>query len=89
MHDWTLQSIHVDWARGMAKIELKDSMSVVRFIEINELKSVTILRRSPWGESVSINEAICLVNERGEHTLVVEMQSGDSIRVEAGFISKL
>ncbi|WP_025261929.1 hypothetical protein [Pseudomonas cichorii] len=89
MHDWTLQSIHVDWARGVAKIELKDSMSMVRFIEINELKSVTIPRRNPWGESVSINEAIYLVNEGGEHALIVEMQSGDYIKVEAGFISKL
>jgi hypothetical protein len=89
MHDWTLQSIHVDWISGIAKIELKDSTSMIRTIEVKDLMNVTIPRRNPWGESVSVNEAIHSVEDvTKEHLLTIEMQSGDLIKVEAGFISK-
>ena len=90
MHDWALQSIHVDWASGIAYIELKDSASNVRAIEIKDLRNMVIPKKNPWGKSFSVNEATHNIDDvTKEHHLVIEMQSGDLIKVEAGFISKV
>lgn len=62
---------------------------MTRAIEVKDLMNITVPRRNPWGESVSVNEAIHSVNHvTQEHLLTIEMQSGDLIKVEAGFISK-
>lgn len=42
----------------------------------------------PWGPSASINEARLLASSDGKpFMLEIEMQSGDTIRVEAGAFS--
>lgn len=90
MHDWTLRSIHVDWASGMVKIEVEDSASLIRVVEVKDLLSIAIPKKSPWGKSVSVNEVTYGINEMTKkHLMIIEMQSGDLIKVEAGFISKV
>lgn len=90
MHDWTLLSIHIDWPSGNARLEIKDPTSTIRILEIRELLQITVPRRNPWGESISINESTQSTGEDTKvHKLSIEMQSGDVIQIEAGFISKL
>jgi hypothetical protein len=82
LHDATLVSVSVDWVLGSASIHLRPvsragAPSAVT-IEASGIRHVEIPRRSPWGPSVSVNQVI---GESGR--LVIEVQSGDSIVVEA------
>jgi hypothetical protein len=77
LHDATLLTITVDWAEGTASVRLHPYSGMVT-IEASGLSHLDIPRRHPWGPSVSVNE-VTLV----DRTLRVEMQSGDTLVIEA------
>lgn len=89
MHDWTLQEIYVNWASASAKIEFLDSESKKRTINIEGLIFINSPRKNPWGESVSVNEVVRATSNEGRFMLSIEMQSGDTIELEAAFISDI
>jgi hypothetical protein len=82
LHDATLVSVSVDWALGSASIHMRpgrrEGAPSAATIEASGIRNVEIPRRSPWGPSVSVNHVAC---ENGR--LVIEVQSGDWIVVEA------
>ncbi|GAB2538996.1 hypothetical protein [Rufibacter soli] len=83
LHDSSIKEISIDWERKILTIEI--STTALSFPEIRraliKAENVTSLlcpMKSPWGKSESINE----VKQIGEK-LEIEMQSGDTIVIEA------
>lgn len=88
MHDWTLVSLVIDWFKGMLTITFRNSNSDEVSLLAHGLADLKIPKKEEWGESVSVNEVEGLIIlENGNHYLVIEMQSGDKIELEAKFIS--
>ena len=80
-HDATLEAIVVEWAEATAEVRLQlvgGSPAVLRF---TALRSLHVPRLEPWGPSVSVNTVRAAAAPGG--AVEVEMQSGDTIRVEA------
>lgn len=77
-HDATIVGIDVDWAAGTFVIGLRPVGA--REIEIHGvgMRDCVIPRHQPWGSSVSVNHLL-----RSENTLTIEMQSGDTLTLEA------
>jgi hypothetical protein len=83
MHDWSLLSLNVDWAAGAARIVVR-SPSGEASIRATGLYELHAPRRRSWGPSASINTVKGPTQGTDEHTsLIIEMQSGDSIRIVA------
>jgi hypothetical protein len=85
MHDWTLQSLIVDWGNGEVRVSIRapDGQTDLRAAGLQELR---IPRAQLWGQSSSINTVegpIPLQN--GLSCLKIEMQSGDQIEIVAGY----
>lgn len=66
-----------DWADGTASVRLQPSGPEV-VIEATGVSRLEVPRRQPWGPSVSVNEAILI-----DRTVRLEMQSGDTLVIEA------
>jgi hypothetical protein len=88
MHDWVLVSINLSWASAKVEIEFVDSESKRRKMVAEDLSFINIPRRSPWGGSVSVNEVSRETVEENRVRLLIEIQSGDVIELEAGSISE-
>jgi hypothetical protein len=83
MHDWSLLSLNVDWAAGDARVVLRSPSGEVS-IRASELRELHAPRHRPWGPSASINAVNGPIQGPDEQaSLVIEMQSGDSIRIVA------
>ena len=87
MHDWTLESIDVDWHHAVVKMRLNGPISASTVIARN-FSEIVVPRQNAWGPSDSVNSV------RGPEfrsanmqSLEIEMQSGDLIRVVAETIS--
>ena len=80
LHDATLKSLEVDWASGELRCNFQVSIgerTTVRLLA-HGLTSLKCPRQSPWGRSVSVNNA--KADKRGKEVLlIIEMQSGDVI----------
>ena len=79
LHDASLSTVVVSWAELKCSFELalvNQSRGVLVFVGVRDLH---LPHRDPWGPSESVN-ALRFPNP-GEFE--IEMQSGDSIRVEA------
>lgn len=87
MHDWTLLSIHLDWAAAEATLLLFDPTSAQRRVVARGLSAFHLEREEPWGPSNSIDEMTEVVGESGQPlVLSMQMQSGDWIRLSAASI---
>jgi hypothetical protein len=84
LHDAVLKELTVDWASRTCVAEVSafvdglKSPAQERRIVWRRIEEVVVPRRAPWGDSVHINSAR---EEDGQ--FVIEMQSGDVIRVAA------
>ena len=84
LHDAVLKELRFDWATGVCVAELvafTDGLqkpSRPAKLVWNKTGEVVVSRRSPWGSSVCVN---CAREEVG--WFVLEMQSGDMIRITA------
>lgn len=83
LHDATLLSVHVDWADGLATIELESSPDVVLKLMALGLREFSLTKREEWGPSVSVNGVALETNDAGELTVRIEMQSGDRVKLVA------
>lgn len=83
MHDFTLLNISVEWATGIAKVELLNNDSLEVFISIDGLVMMKVPRLNEWGESISINSTKLGFSSCGNMSLDIEMQSGDTIEIIA------
>jgi hypothetical protein len=84
MHDWILISILVEWTKGTVIITFDtyefNSVSLIA----EGLIEIIIPKHEEWGRSVSINEACGPIQlENGNYRLKLEIQSGDTIVLEA------
>jgi hypothetical protein len=83
MHDWTFQSISVDWKAGTATFSLTWSGNSVALVA-HGVRDLHIPRRFDWGPSVSVNKSHGPSPiEDGLLRFSMEMQSGDTIEVVA------
>lgn len=88
MHDWTLLSIHIDWAAAEATLIVLDRTSTERRVVARGLRFFQLERDEPWGSSSSINEMSQRAGEAEQPlALSLQMQSGDWIRLGAASIS--
>ena len=85
LHDAVLSRLVVDWARAACVLELhaftrpeEDARPCeLRFARVTRLE---VAHASPWGESASVHHG----RHEKRDVYVLEMQSGDVIRLEAG-----
>jgi hypothetical protein len=87
LHDAVLKTITADWQERVCIATLSafleaDRATVDCAIRWEGVTSVQISHRSPWGESLNVNQQRV---ESGED-FVLEMQSGDEIRVVAAAV---
>ncbi len=90
LHDATLESITFRWEHGEVVLSLRTGVEGwPRLLLIASGASLVVCpRREPWGHSVSINSVAASQAETTTGTkqsLSIEMQSGDTISVEAHF----
>ncbi|MBI1381751.1 MAG: hypothetical protein GC161_11770 [Planctomycetaceae bacterium] len=91
LHDATLESIHMDWEHGDVVLSLRkgsDSWPMLQMIA-SGASLVVCTRQAPWGQSVSVNSVTAsrVETQRGTKQVVsMEMQSGDTITLEADFV---
>ena len=81
LHDATLRQLRLDWSQHLciASVLTVGSPAVEHQIIWHGVSEALIPHRAPWGESVSINT----VRAESGSVFVVEMQSGDEIRIVA------
>jgi len=84
LHDATLKDIHVDWGAATATLHLRAVPGVDVVLIAQGLRELQVAHRDPWGPSVSVNGVELVLTDDGEHSLCIEMQSGDDITVVAG-----
>lgn len=83
MHDWTLVSIYVDWAKSFARIDLLSNEGQ-RQIIVRGLSNLRIPKENPWGPSVSINRCKGPIAMTGtKKRFSIEIQSGDILEIIA------
>lgn len=87
MHDWTLVSIFVEWAKGMVTISFDTYELGLAKVTATGLVSLVVPKHDEWGESESVNEYDGPNNlDNGNQYLTIEIQSGDRIEIEARYI---
>jgi hypothetical protein len=88
LHDATLENIVVDWSKGTVQVNFITYFAPIVSIYAQGLSQLIVPHKFPWGPSVSVNdvhwrEAI----KEGIQRLEIEMQSGDTIVIEAKRVS--
>lgn len=84
MHDWTLLSISVEWLKGSVTITFDTYENSQVTLIAEGLVKMVIPKHEEWGESVSVNKVHGPVQlENGNFHLALEIQSGDTITLEA------
>ena len=90
LHDASLESIVFRWLEGDVVITVRtgDPREPRLLLVASAVRRLDCSRQMPWGHSVSINE-LQRPTPISENTVAVliEMQSGDLIRIEAGAFS--
>jgi hypothetical protein len=89
-HDATFRRIECEWDSGKVRLSflLCISPTMAVSIQATGLRNLLCSRRFPWGKSLSVNRLTVTPLADG-YKLVVEMQSGDIIEVEASGIEEL
>ena len=86
LHDATLVSIALDWSSGEARLVLRLSENPPRTAQLVAIQvfSMHCPRAQPWGASVSVNGVQHVIDTTTKRErLAIEMQSGDTIALEA------
>ncbi|MCE1271668.1 MAG: hypothetical protein LWW88_08900 [Acinetobacter sp.] len=84
MHDWSLISIHIDWAESSLKVQLRNNQSEDVALIAEKFKSFHIANNTEWGKSISINQILDFsILENGNSRIIIEIQSGDLFEIEA------
>ncbi len=84
-HDWVIGPIIIDWVNGIIKIHLNLENDCE--IEIIDFKSTSISKFLPWGKSQYVNNIKCEKNKLNDWDLEIELQSGDTLKIEGGQIN--
>jgi hypothetical protein len=84
LHDGTLRAVVIDWRARTCRAELSNWSQRSSSIELCDIvwsgvRHVDVPSRDPWGHSSAINSQYVDANGR----FCVEMQSGDTIAIEA------
>lgn len=90
LHDATLKHISVEWDEGICEVTLSLSSAPSRtaVVSVIGLRNLVLPRMAPWGASNSVNRAFLMLHDSGQSsTLQIEMQSGDTILIEASSIT--
>jgi hypothetical protein len=87
VHDAVLRSVHLDWAQGIARLELalaRPGSDVPRTatLLVDGVRRLHCPREEPWGWSTSVNGGRLLPAGGDYSRLELEMQSGDTLLVE-------
>lgn len=85
MHDWTLISIAMEWSSSVVTVKLLDRTSTTREIVAHGIRGISVRRDEPWGPSVSVL-GYRFSEKNGGIQLQIDIQSGDSIDIEAARI---
>jgi DNA polymerase I-like protein with 3'-5' exonuclease and polymerase domains len=80
LHDATLVAVHLTWADGTCVMMIRHSQLSDCTLTFNGVSNLVLPRTQPWGPSRSINS----ISQQIKGQYVIEMQSGDMIRIEAG-----
>lgn len=84
MHDWILVSISVEWAKSRVTISFDTYALGLVKVTATDFVSLIVPKQDEWGESESVNEFEGPSKlKNGNQYLKIEMQSGDSIEIEA------
>lgn len=84
VHDWTFEGCELNWARGVVRLLLRDRSSQDSEIVASGLVGLKMRRDEPWGPSVSVLSCSNpTAGPDGISKLIVELQSGDAVEVEA------
>ncbi|MDD5271980.1 MAG: hypothetical protein PHU14_04600 [Methylovulum sp.] len=84
MHDWTLVSILVEWAKGMITLTFISYKLGHVCLSAEGLTRLVIPKYDEWGESVSVNNVYGPIRlDDGSYRLELAIQSGDTIVLEA------
>ena len=89
LHDAILKELHVDWSARTCVAEvnafvIRDKNAQPHKIVCQKVRKITVPHEEPWGPSVFINTV-----RQEEDCYIVEMQSGDEIRIIAGAVEFL
>ena len=84
MHDWTLVSMLFEWKSGCVTLEFRTDGSNSAELTAHGVRELHVPRLNEWGPSISVNGVHGPSDgASGQRELVVEMQSGDRIRIVA------
>ncbi|OON68544.1 hypothetical protein [Hymenobacter sp. CRA2] len=79
-HGAVLTELRVNWAAGTRQVSLRHHTGL-KVLTIHKLRALTLSRAFPWGFSESIHAL-----STGEDALTIEMQSGDTIRIDGQYL---
>jgi hypothetical protein len=79
VHDATLSAIYVTWEAARCEVGLRPVGLTPHLLIFEEFTNIQLPRHESWGPSSSVNKPVELENGQFE----IELQSGDTIRVEA------
>lgn len=85
LHDATLLDLHLDWKTGILTISLRIGIPRAGVVRLrgNRVSLLDCPRRSPWGDSVSVNDVRGPSPSPEGERLEIEVQSGDTLVVIA------
>jgi hypothetical protein len=84
MHDWTLVSILFEWKSARVILEFETGGSKSKRLVGHGVSELHAPRLNDWGPSVSVTKVAGPSDDAsGRRELVIEMQSGDHIRIVA------
>jgi hypothetical protein len=81
LHDSILLHVRIDWEDAVATIEMEQTPGINVALAARGLRAFELTHQMEWGPSVCVNSAEVRMEEGGAITLLIEMQSGDTIRV--------
>lgn len=83
MHDWVISTLEIDWDKNVINITFKTA-SGDQNIVATEFAKLIVPKRENWGPSRSVynvDKPMQLKNKN--YKILIEMQSGDLITIEA------
>ena len=85
LHDATVRTIVVDYATGAVTIGLRLSEHGTPGAELRALEftALRLPRSEPWGKSTSVNKANISELDGNGVSLLLQLQSGDELAIEA------
>jgi len=78
LHDGTFLSLAFDWKKSDCTVSIKLHTGLVT-LTWRAVTHLSITKEQPWGPSVSVNS----LKQLAEHSWVMEIQSGDELRIDA------